>query len=69
MAKIPLHQSKSGDLWAKHSQGNCLFIMAVKKDDKGQNVLQQHSSSYWLILIELANRTYTAYDIFIKGEH
>lgn len=30
-----------GDLWAKHSQGNCLFIMAVKKDDKGQNVQQQ----------------------------
>ncbi|ACA84605.1 DEAD/DEAH box helicase [Shewanella woodyi] len=30
-----------GDLWAKHSQGNCLFLMAVKKDDNGQGVRQQ----------------------------
>jgi len=30
-----------GDLWAKHSQGNCLFIMAVKKDENGQGVHQQ----------------------------
>jgi type III restriction enzyme len=30
-----------GDLWAKHSQGNCLFIMTVKKDEKGQDVRQQ----------------------------
>ena len=30
-----------GELWAKHSQGNCLFLMAVKKDKNGQNVLQQ----------------------------
>lgn len=30
-----------GDLWAKHSQGNCLFLMAVKKDENGQGVHQQ----------------------------
>ena len=30
-----------GDLWAKHSQGNCLFLMAVKKDENGQGVQQQ----------------------------
>lgn len=30
-----------GDLWAKHSQGNCLFLMAVKKDESGQGVRQQ----------------------------
>jgi len=30
-----------GELWAKHSRGNCLFLMAVKKDKNGQNVLQQ----------------------------
>ncbi|CCQ12778.1 FIG00966441: hypothetical protein [Pseudoalteromonas luteoviolacea B = ATCC 29581] len=30
-----------GELWAKHSQGNCLFLMAVKKDKNGQGVLQQ----------------------------
>jgi hypothetical protein len=36
MEKTPLHQSISGDLWSKHSQGNCLFIMAVKKMIKGK---------------------------------
>lgn len=30
-----------GDLWAKHSQGKCLFLMAVKQDDFGQNAKQQ----------------------------
>lgn len=30
-----------GDLWAKQSGGNCLFLMAVKKDEKGQGVRQQ----------------------------
>jgi len=30
-----------GELWASHSQGQCLFLMAVKKDDKGQDVRQQ----------------------------
>lgn len=30
-----------GDLWAKHSEGNCLFLMAVKKDEHGQGVNQQ----------------------------
>ncbi|MEY8201316.1 MAG: DEAD/DEAH box helicase family protein [Colwellia sp.] len=30
-----------GDLWAKHSEGNCLFLMAVKKDERGQGVHQQ----------------------------
>lgn len=30
-----------GDLWAKQSKGNCLFLMAVKKDSKGQDVRQQ----------------------------
>lgn len=30
-----------GDLWAKHSRGNCLFLMAVKKDVNGQGVRQQ----------------------------
>jgi type III restriction enzyme len=27
--------------WEKHSQGNCLFLMAVKKDGNGQGVHQQ----------------------------
>jgi type III restriction enzyme len=30
-----------GNLWAKSSQGNCLFLMAVKKDEYGQGVRQQ----------------------------
>lgn len=30
-----------GNLWAKHSKGNCLFLMAVKKDENGQGVRQQ----------------------------
>ena len=30
-----------GDLWEKHSQYNCLFLMAVKKDEHGQGVHQQ----------------------------
>lgn len=30
-----------GELWAKRSQGNCLFLMAVKKDENGQGVHQQ----------------------------
>jgi len=30
-----------GDLWAKHSQGNFLFLMAVKKDGNGQGVHQK----------------------------
>lgn len=30
-----------GDLWAKQSGGNCLFLMAVKKDNQGQGVHQQ----------------------------
>ena len=29
------------DLRAKHSQGNCLFLMAVKKDGNGQGVHQK----------------------------
>lgn len=30
-----------GELWAKHSGGKCLFLMAVKKDEFGQDVRQQ----------------------------
>lgn len=30
-----------GELWAKNSQGKCLFLMAVKKDEYGQDVRQQ----------------------------
>jgi type III restriction enzyme len=30
-----------GNLWAKQSKGNCLFLMAVKKDENGQGVRQQ----------------------------
>lgn len=30
-----------GELWANHSQGKCLFLMAVKKDNQGQDVRQQ----------------------------
>jgi len=52
MAKYALHQSKSGDVMAKHSQ--VLFVhMAVKKDDKGQNVFTTFVS-YWFNPIELA---------------
>lgn len=30
-----------GELWAKSSQGQCLFIMAVEQDDQGRDVRQQ----------------------------
>jgi type III restriction enzyme len=30
-----------GELWAKYSQGACLFIMAVEQDGHGRNVMQQ----------------------------
>jgi len=30
-----------GELWAETSDGNCLFLMAVKKDDFGRGVMQQ----------------------------
>lgn len=30
-----------GELWAKQSGGKCLFLMAVKEDDNGQDVRQQ----------------------------
>ncbi len=30
-----------GNTWAKHSDGSCLFLMVVKKDDDGRNVYQQ----------------------------
>jgi type III restriction enzyme len=30
-----------GELWAQHSKGNCLFIMAVEQDKEGRDVRQQ----------------------------
>lgn len=30
-----------GELWAKNSDGKCLFLMAVKKDEHGQGIRQQ----------------------------
>ena len=30
-----------GELWAKNSGGNGLYLMAQKKDEKGRNVREQ----------------------------
>ncbi len=30
-----------GNLWAKNSDGNCLFLMVIKKDENGQVIQQQ----------------------------
>lgn len=30
-----------GQIWAKHSNGHCLFLMATKKDDAGRDLSQQ----------------------------
>lgn len=30
-----------GELWAKSSQGQCLFIMAVEQDSEGRDVRRQ----------------------------